>query len=111
MTKPLVETTRFQFSGLTADEYDEPAIGDVLTMTITARCVGHNEREMAAEGTRRSANMKVERVFVGINPHIGDPLAGDDKQPSLYDASPDDPDAEPAGPAYVAGPEFSGAAR
>lgn len=95
MSQPMIDSARLQFSGLSAEDFEVPAIGEERTYTIIAVCQSHNERAMANEGTRKSANMKVVRVLSGVDKTINDEQKD---EPSLFDQPPaeDDPD-EPEG--------------
>lgn len=95
MSQPMIDSARLQFSGLSAEDFEVPAIGEERTYTIIAVCQSHNERAMANEGTRKSANMKVVRVLSGVDKSIEEPPAD---EPSLFDQPPaDEPEPEPEG--------------
>ncbi|NKU63866.1 DUF7171 family protein [Prescottella equi] len=126
----MIDSARLQFSGLSAEDFEVPAIGEERTYTIIAVCQSHNERAMANEGTRKSANMKVVRVLSGVDKTINDEQKD---EPSLFDQPPaedpdepegddQDPDAEgdnadavaeytgnvaSIGPSFDGGPQFS----
>ncbi|PTR42055.1 hypothetical protein C8K38_111224 [Rhodococcus sp. OK611] len=113
MSQPLIDSARLQFSGLSAEDFEDvPEIGEERVYTIRARCQSHTEREMANEGTRKSVNMKVTRVLSGVANEIDDEP---EPEPSLFDS--DDTssvDAEPesigsilGGAEAFQGPTFS----
>ncbi|WP_156042426.1 hypothetical protein [Rhodococcus sp. UNC363MFTsu5.1] len=82
MTQPMIDSARLQFSGLSAEDFEDvPAIGEQRTYTILATCQSHNERAMANEGTRKSVNMKVVRVLSGVDHTIDDEP---EEEPSLF---------------------------
>lgn len=88
MSQPLIDSARLQFSGLSAEDFDDvPEIGEQRTYTIIATCQSHTERAMANEGTRKSVNMKVVRVLSGVDHSIGDEP---EPEPSLFDGDPSD---------------------
>ncbi|NKV19223.1 hypothetical protein GS913_06505 [Rhodococcus hoagii] len=90
----MIDSARLQFSGLSAEDFEVPAIGEERTYTIIAVCQSHNERAMANEGTRKSANMKVVRVLSGVDKTINDEQKD---EPSLFDQPPADEPDEPEG--------------
>lgn len=92
MSQPMIDSARLQFSGLSAEDFEVPAIGEERTYTIIAVCQSHNERAMANEGTRKSANMKVVRVLSGVDKTINDEQKD---EPSLFDQPPADEPDEP----------------
>lgn len=94
MSQPMIDSARLQFSGLSAEDFEVPAIGEERTYTIIAVCQSHNERAMANEGTRKSANMKVVRVLSGVDKTINDEQKD---EPSLFDQPPADEPDEPEG--------------
>ncbi|MBM4516409.1 hypothetical protein GS432_08075 [Rhodococcus hoagii] len=94
MSQPMIDSARLQFSGLSAEDFEVPAIGEERTYTIIAVCQSHNERAMANEGTRKSANMKVVRVLSGVDKTINDEQKD---EPSLFDQPPADQSDEPEG--------------
>ncbi|NKV45443.1 hypothetical protein GS926_14940 [Rhodococcus hoagii] len=124
MSQPMIDSARLQFSGLSAEDFEVPAIGEERTYTIIAVCQSHNERAMANEGTRKSANMKVVRVLSGVDKTINDEQKD---EPSLFDQPPaeesdapegdDEPDPEATddegasvssiGTGFTGGPQFS----
>lgn len=88
MSQPLIDSARLQFSGLSAEDFDDvPEIGEQRTYTIIATCQSHTERAMANEDTRKSVNMKVVRVLSGVDRSIEDET---DTEPSLFDSTPGD---------------------
>ncbi|MBM4522492.1 hypothetical protein GS462_21675 [Rhodococcus hoagii] len=123
----MIDSARLQFSGLSAEDFEVPAIGEERTYTIIAVCQSHNERAMANEGTRKSANMKVVRVLSGVDKTINDeqkdepslfdqPLAGEPDEPGEPEADDegqaDEADDEGAsvssiGTGFSGGPQFS----
>ena len=109
MTEPLIESTRLQFSGLSAEEFEDvPGIGDTRVYTVRTRCISHNEQEMAGEGIRKSSRMKIVQVLSGVDKTIEDLPA---PEPSLFDQptepntdnGPDGESSEFEGPAFSAG--------
>ncbi len=116
--KPLVEAARVRFSGLSAESYEEPQIGDQRVYTVLATCTAITEQDMKSEGTRRTATMKVDRIMEGVDHSIEDEAK---PEPTLFDGPSDGPvaaddDGEPesvgsimSGLAFDGGPAFSGA--
>lgn len=83
MNQPLIDSARLQFSGLSAEDFEDvPDIGEQRTYTILATCQSHTERAMANEGTRKSVNMKVVRVLSGVDKSITEETK---PEPSLFD--------------------------
>ncbi|NKW39047.1 hypothetical protein GS935_20210 [Rhodococcus hoagii] len=92
MSQPLIDSARLQFSGLSAEDFEDvPEIGEQRTYTIIATCQSHTERAMANEGTRKSVNMKVVRVLSGVDKTINDESKD---EPSLFDQPPAEDPAE-----------------
>lgn len=95
MSQPMIDSARLQFSGLSAEDFEDvPEIGEQRTYTIIATCQSHTERAMANEGTRKSVNMKVVRVLSGVDKTINDESKD---EPSLFDQPPADQSDEPEG--------------
>ena len=118
-TKPMIEEGRIKFAGLSNESFELPEIGDEVTYTVRGRCASHLEQDMANEGTRVSATIKLLRVVEGVSKKVND---DEDGQPSMFDEpvedeggdddqddseGEDDPDAENEPVGFV-GPSFSG---
>jgi hypothetical protein len=113
---PMIEEGRIKFAGLSSESFELPDIGDEVTYTVRGRVTSHLEREMADEGQRVTATVKVIRVVEGISKRVNDP---EDGQGSLIDgegkvADPDE-EQESEGEAEnvtsiskATGPQFSG---
>ncbi len=57
---------RIEFSGMPSDSFDNiPATGEEFVMTVRVRVGGRGETEMAREGIRHSAKLKVVDAVIG----------------------------------------------
>lgn len=57
---------RISFTGISSDQYDDvPKLGEVFVMTVRCRVVSRTERQMASEGVRHVASVKVEDAVMG----------------------------------------------
>ncbi|ROZ49364.1 hypothetical protein EEB13_05415 [Rhodococcus sp. WS3] len=108
--QPLIDSARLKFSGISSEDFEDiPDIGETRTFTITAQCTKHIEEQMANEGTRKIANMKIEKILIGVDKRINEEAP---VEPNLFD-SPVEPDPEgdedetPSNVAAFTGPEFS----
>lgn len=113
---PMIEEGRIKFAGLSNEAFELPAIGEEVTYTVRGRVTSHLEQDMANEGTRVSATIKLLRVVEGISEKVRDESAD---QPSMFDqpagedeegdpdGEPDDDANEPEPQGFV-GPAFSG---
>ncbi|MFH5231919.1 hypothetical protein [Antrihabitans spumae] len=107
MDRPLIDTARVRFSGLSAEDFEIPDIGEQVTYTIKATCTTHTEQDMANEGTRRTCTMKIDRVVEGISKAVNDAANG---QLALVpdDESGDEQPGDDSGlGAFKDGPSFS----
>lgn len=109
MDRPLIDTARVRFSGLSTEAFEVPEIGDAITYTIKATCTTHTEQDMANEGTRRTVTMKVDRVVVGISEAVNTPADGQLTLVPADDGDQGDGDTEPTGGLgeFTGGPSFS----
>lgn len=89
--QPLIDSARLKFSGISSEDFEDiPDIGETRTFTITAQCTKHIEEQMANEGTRKIANMKIEKILTGVDNRIND---ASPSEPSLFD-TPAEPDSD-----------------
>lgn len=104
--QPLIDSARLKFSGISSEDFEDiPEIGESRVYTIRAQCTKHIEEQMANEGTRKIANMKIEKILTGVTEKIRED--GND-QPNLFDSEPDpDPEDEGATVHEFTGPSFS----
>ncbi|UJC77968.1 hypothetical protein D4768_09835 [Rhodococcus erythropolis] len=85
--QPLIDSARLKFSGISSEDFEDiPDIGETRTFTITAQCTKHIEEQMANEGTRKIANMKIEKILTGVDNRINDTPPA---EPSLFDSTPE----------------------
>ncbi|MBM4592256.1 hypothetical protein LRM64_10140 [Prescottella equi] len=93
MSQPLIDSARLKFSGISQEDFEDiPAIGETRTFTIRAQCTKHIEEQMANEGIRKVANMRISKIVSGVDKSIED-KEGD--EPSLFDTDPADEPDEP----------------
>lgn len=92
MSQPMIEEGRFRFGGLSAESFDLLDTGDVVTLTLRARVKKVIKEEQANEGNRHVMVLSVERVLTGVDKSIEDEA---DSEPSLFDSTPADEDADP----------------
>ena len=109
MNQPMIDSARLKFTGISSEDFEDiPEIGEIRVFTIRAQCTKHIEEQMANEGTRKIANMKIERILVGVDKKIADdakvepslfdtPESGDDTESEDSDTDSDDPDTESEG--------------
>lgn len=108
--QPLIDSARLKFSGISSEDFEDiPEIGESRVYTIRAQCTKHIEEQMANEGTRKIANMKIEKILTGVSEKIRE----DNEEPSLFDSDPepqaddDETDSEGATVHEFNGPSFS----
>ncbi|MDI9901332.1 hypothetical protein QM716_15850 [Rhodococcus sp. IEGM 1409] len=83
MNQPLIDSARLKFTGISSEDFEDiPDIGEIRVFTIRAQCTKHIEEQMANEGTRKIANMKIERILVGVDKKIAEETK---PEPSLFD--------------------------
>ena len=107
--QPLIDSARLKFSGISSEDFEDiPDIGETRTFTITAQCTKHIEEQMANEGTRKIANMKIEKILTGVDNRINDTPPA---EPSLFDSTPsadaNGDDETPSNVSDFTGPTFS----
>lgn len=108
MTKPLIDTARVTFSGVSTEAFEIPDIGDEVILTVKAKCTTHTEKDMANEGIRTTCTLKLLRVVQGVSEAVRE---DGDGQMSLADVDEDEggsDDGDEPDTAFEGGPQFSG---